>query len=146
MRGIAVVVLSLWLAACAGDNVTGPSSVATTDPGATAEQPPSPSTSFTSTTNVDPDPVALPHLVIVTLAVDWRPEPDLSADEIADQRERVAQAQRRMLQALGPEGELRRELHATAQVSVAVSDAGLAELEDLPEVAAIHRDQPEPAN
>lgn len=146
MRGLAVAVLSLWLAACAGDSVTDTSSVATTDPGALAEQRPSPSTRFPTTADVDPDAVALPHLVIVTLDVDWRPEPNLSAEEIANQRDRVAQAQQRMLQALGPEGELRRELHATAQVSMAVSDAGLAELEDLPEVAAVHRDLPEPTN
>lgn len=90
------------------------------------------------------DTPVLQHLVIVTFDVDWRPEPELSAEEVSAQRDRVAHAQARVLDALGHDGELSREHHATAQASLKVSDDGLARLEGMPEVAAVHRDSPDP--
>lgn len=86
------------------------------------------------------------HLVIVTFDVEWRPEPELSDEEVAAQRDRVRQAQAAVLDALGPDADLRREHHATAQASLKVSDDGLARLEHLAEVAAVHKDTPAPAN
>lgn len=100
----------------------------------------------TDTTAPAADAPVLRHLVIVTFDVDWRPEPELSAAEVTAQRDRIAQAQARVLDALGEDADLRREHHATAQASLKVSDDGLARLEGLPEVDAVHRDTPDPPN
>lgn len=100
----------------------------------------------TDTTAPVADAPTLRHLVIVTFDVDWRPEPELSAEEVTAQRDRIAQAQAGVLEALGDDADLRREHHATAQASLKVSDDGLARLEGLHEVEAVHLDSPDPPN
>lgn len=137
---------------------TGSSAATTTDDHSPSGEPateltvsttddPSPSRQQTTDTNAPvADAPVLRHLVTVTFDVDWRPEPELSAEEVTAQRERIAQAQARVLDALGEDADLRREHHATAQASLKVSDDGLARLEGLPEVDAVQRDSPDPPN
>lgn len=124
---------------------TAPAVTASASPAATTTQDhPPPGQQATDATTPHADATVLQHLVIVTFDVDWRPEPELSAEQVSAQRDRVARAQARVLDALGEDVELSREHHATAQASLKVSDDGLARLEGMPEVAAVHRDSPDP--
>lgn len=86
----------------------------------------------------------LEHAVIVDLAVDWRPEAELTAEEVAAQRTRIEEAERAVLQALGDHGQRQRQLHATGQVSLLVDATGLDILRGHPDVGAVHRDQEDP--
>lgn len=86
----------------------------------------------------------LEHAVIVDLAVDWRPEGELDREDLAAQRQRIQAAENATVRALGAHGRVRRQLHASGQVALAVDDKGLSVLRDLNEVAAIHEDKPAP--
>lgn len=143
---VAVAALSMAALACESSD-TAPSDPPTTP------RPSSPvgsESTATGTNSGSPAPSessrARPHRVIVTFDVDWRPEPELSPDQVRAQRDRVVRAQRAVLSALGEHGELHREYHATAQASLNVSDDGLELLEHQPEVATYSRDTPDPAN
>lgn len=92
------------------------------------------------------DAAELDLAVIVDLAVDWRPEGELDADQVEAQRRRIRAAEDAVVEALGPHGRVRRRLPETAQLSLAVDDEGLRILQELPEVAAIHRDTADPTN
>lgn len=103
--------------------------------------------SATTTTGHTPEtqpPTRLQHAVIVDLAVDWRPEAGLDDTERAAQRRRVQAAENAILRTLGKHGRLRRQLHASGQLALAVDDKGLSILGDLDPVAAVHRDTPAP--
>lgn len=102
--------------------------------------------SATTTTESTPEQSAAPlkHLVIVDLAVDWRPEGALDDDERAEQRRRLQAAEDAILRALGEHGRIRRQLHASGQVALAVDDKGLSILGDLDPVATVHEDTPDP--
>lgn len=89
-------------------------------------------------------PAPLKHAVIVDLAVDWQPEGGLDAEERAAQRQRIQAAENAIVRALGEHGRVRRQLHASGQVALAVDDKGLSVLGDLDQVAAIHEDTPAP--
>lgn len=82
--------------------------------------------------------------MIVDLAVGWRPEGALDDEELAAQRRRIQAAEKAILRALGEHGRVRRQLHASGQVALAVDDKGLSVLGDLDPVAAIHEDTPDP--
>lgn len=137
--------VAILLAAC---GTTSP-----TDGNQTTDGPPSTdaptSGSTTTTTGRSPDehptaPAPLKHAVIVDLAVDWQPEGGLDADERAAQRRRIQAAEDAIVRALGEHGRVRRQLHASGQVALAVDDTGLSVLGDLDQVAAVHVDTPAP--
>jgi len=86
----------------------------------------------------------LEHAVIIDLAVDWRPEAELNAEEASAQRTRFEEAERAVLEALGDHGQPQRQLRATGQISLLVDETGLEILRGHPEVAAIHQDQDDP--
>lgn len=95
----------------------------------------------------DPSPqVVLDQLVIVTLAVDWRPESELTAEEVRAQRARIAAAEAALLDALGHHGAVRRRLEATAQLALRVDGEGRRIATDHAVVAAVDDDDPEPAD
>lgn len=133
----------LLLAAC------GPTSPV--DGNRSTDGPPStsPPTGGSATTTAGPAqderptaPVPLEHAVIVDLAVGWRPEGGLNAEERAAQRRRIQDAEDVIVRALGEHGRVRRQLHASGQVALAVDDKGLSVLGDLDLVAAVHEDTP----
>lgn len=135
--------VAILLAAC---STTSP-----VDGNQTSAGPPSTGqpTSGSTTTTTDPTPEEPPaaplrHAVIVDLAVGWRPESALDDEELAAQRRRIQAAEKAILRALGEHGRVRRQLHASGQVALAVDDKGLSVLGDLDPVAAIHEDTPDP--
>lgn len=89
-------------------------------------------------------PTRLEHAVIVDLAADWRPEAELDDEGRAAQRRRIQAAENAIVRALGEHGRVRRQLHTSGQVALAVDDKGLSILRGLHEVAAIHMDRPDP--
>ena len=86
----------------------------------------------------------LEHAVIVDLAIGWRPEAELTAEEAAAQRTRIDEAERAVLVALGDHGRRQRQLHATGQISLLVDATGLEILRGHPDVGAIHQDRDDP--
>ncbi len=87
----------------------------------------------------------LDRAVIVALAVEWRPEHELSAEQVVEQRARVQTVQDEVLLALGRHGRLRRPLHETAQAALLVDPHGLALLRGHPRVVSVSDDGKAPA-
>lgn len=87
----------------------------------------------------------LDRAVIVALDVEWRPEHELSAEQVVEQRARVQTVQDEVLLALGRHGRLRRPLHETAQTALLVDPHGLALLRGHPRVVSVSDDGKAPA-
>jgi hypothetical protein len=119
---------------------SGASQPASASPAPAAQLPPGPSEPAHHRT----EPV-LDQRVVVDFAVGWRPEHELSDEEVSAQRARVQAAQDEVLRALGGHGRLVRALHETAQASLAVDAEGREILRGHPRVAAVNDDDPEPA-
>lgn len=83
--------------------------------------------------------------VVVDLAVDWRPEHELSESERREQRARIEAAQDEVVADLGAHGELRRRLTESAQMSVGVDGRGREILAGHRLVARVQDDAPESA-
>jgi len=83
--------------------------------------------------------------VIVALALEWRPEHELSTEQVVEQRARVRTVQDEVLLALGRHGRLRRPLHETAQAALLVDPHGLALLRGHPRVVSVSDDGKAPA-
>lgn len=133
-RAMILVVLGVGITACSADQPR------TSDPTPTAGGDLSPTASESAvdeSATVD-DPDRSP--VIVDLAVDWRPEGELSDDDRVEQRRRIEAAADEIITALGDHGEVHRRLTMTAQLSLSVDDDGLAILERHRLVATIHDD------
>ncbi len=81
--------------------------------------------------------------LVVDLAVEWRPEHELSDEEVRLQRARIETAQDEVLGDLGAHGRLSRRLTATAQMAVSVDDEGRQILAGHRLVAAVHDDEPD---
>lgn len=130
--------VAILLAACG--------STSPVDGNRTSAVPPTGDSTTTTTDSTPAEQSAAPlkHLVIVDLAVDWRPEGALDDDERAEQRRRLQAAEDAILRALGEHGRVRRQLHASGQVALAVDDKGLSILGDLDPVATVHEDTPDP--
>lgn len=139
--GLAPTVVIL-LAAC---GTTSPVDGNQTSAGPPSTGQPTRGSATTTTDSTPPEPAApLKHAVIVDLDVGWRPEGALDDEELAAQRRRIQAAEKAILRALGEHGRVRRQLHASGQLALAVDDKGLSVLGDLDPVAAIHEDTPDP--
>ncbi len=80
--------------------------------------------------------------VIVDLAVEWRPEHELSDEEVWEQRARIEAAQDEVLSDLGAHGRLSRRLTETAQMALTVDAEGRGILAEHRLVATVHEDRP----
>lgn len=132
------------LAACAAGEPTaqapGPGRVPPTpiaEPSGPITPPPAPGPQPGSTA---PEPVGWRE-VIVDLAVDWRPEAELTPDQVQDQRARIEGAQDALVADLGAHARLRRRFDATPQMAVSVNEQGSAILAASPLVARVHADR-----
>lgn len=85
--------------------------------------------------------------LIVTLAVEWQPEANLTEDEVAAQRDRIASAQQEVVGLLeGTSFEVVRLFVETPQLALAVDAEARARLEASELIGGVVDDVPEPAN
>lgn len=133
------VIVMILLAGC-GDDVSPANSSTTT---ATTSTTLGASTAAPTTTEPE---VPLMEL-IVTLAVEWQPEANLTEDEVAAQRDRIASAQQEVVGLLeGTSFEVVRLFVETPQLALAVDAEARARLEASELIGGVVDDVPEPAN
>jgi hypothetical protein len=83
-------------------------------------------------------------LVVVELAVPYRPEAELGPDAIAAQRAAIAGAQEAVLGELGEHGTPAGRPERLPQLAVRVDEEGLAILSRSPRVRRVEGNEPEP--
>ena len=82
--------------------------------------------------------------VIVDLDVEYRPEAELSPEAVQEQRERIARAQRRLVNDLvGHRVEIAARYERLPQIALVVDEGALEILVDHPLVRAVHHDVPD---
>lgn len=139
---IALVTIALPLAACSGDEGAD---VTTTVVATTVVATTAPTTSSSAVPSSSMEPVHL-NEIIVTLDVPWKPEADLSPEEVASQRAAIADAQQQLIDLLdGTQFEVKVRYELTAQLALAVDDEALARIEDSTLVLGSTEDTPDPA-
>lgn len=112
-----------------------PTTGATSEPGGGSERAP---------VTVAPAPPGEREQVVADLAVDWRPESQLTEDERRQQRARIEAVQDEVVRDLGVHGSLTRRLTETAQVALAVDVEGRRILERHPKVRSVSDNRASP--
>jgi hypothetical protein len=79
--------------------------------------------------------------VIIGLALDIRPEADLTPQEVSDQRDRIATEQDRVLAEVGADSRVVRRYERLPQLALEVSEAGLCRLLASPSVRSVQLDR-----
>lgn len=140
------IVLGLVLVGCAavGPTVDSSSGTSSTSSPTVAESPTttigqgeSDQTQVTGEESMDP--------IIVDLAVEWRPEAELDADEVAEQRETIRIAQQKVLKLLeGTDFQVNRAYQSTPQIALSIDAEGRDRLNRSSLVENVNEDIPDP--